>query len=695
MGSNNAAIDYTDPTGPGFPRFGCISADNDELLPVTPADQLRRISLTAALIPLCNNFGLTHLADGNVEVPWNLLHHSTLKSSMGGTRSVKFTPELHANYLLREWNNHVDLNDENIIASIPSFVAATTAIKEDIRITVRKYLQLWIFQQFKKVCSHIQIGDIQHVTHYKNALDFVGHSIKAYFVMRAVMIDIKFSFSCSRNKNVLIGFFMAHRKMVIIERPTHTLPGIMNFTGRFIASQLDDLSSRFFTRYGHDALSGGCKWETNFNKGRNKRRSTIPPIHFPLLNNFHHLSGGRNNIHNPAVSHGASLSANPAYFRSSNDDGCTNGVNLSTGPGRFTDPANGLIYESYINSVTNNMQQCPPRNYIPNNNANPNSTTPPSVQEPTTAGSNTVIAEANIPINPTGRIDSSLITDAVTNANPTAVVVTGSVQKEVVPVGKAPGGIDETVDADKVATPTLSPGTSLVAKTPPVSTKNVPLATPDSSVITEAVTNANPTAVPVTGSAQTEVASLATPGNRIDEMVKADKVATHKSVTPPSICLSDPPPKNKRTLNKSYKVALPIPPKKTPIVSYCSNQDNHPDWICNYSDLKLKGKADLVYYGITGRSHQHSFVPGICGNPGDRCLLPNKEASVASFMQTKVPSLHVCEYCIAFANPTEEQSEYTPPFFLCHNCHADVILDSHPNLEAPVITRGGSRRRCS
>ena len=693
MGSNNAAIDYTDPTGPGFPRFGCISADNDELLPVTPADQLRRISLTAALIPLCNNFGLTHLADGNVEVPWNLLHHSTLKSSMGGTRSVKFTPELHANYLLREWNNHVDLNDENIIASIPSFVAATTAIKEDIRITVRKYLQLWIFQQFKKVCSHIQIGDIQHVTHYKNALDFVGHSIKAYFVMRAVMIDIKFSFSCSRNKNVLIGFFMAHRKMVIIERPTHTLPGIMNFTGRFIASQLDDLSSRFFTRYGHDALSGGCKWETNFNKGRNKRRSTIPPIHFPLLNNFHHLSGGRNNIHNPAVSHGASLSAIPGSFRSLHDDGCNNDANPFTG--RFTyPPTNDMIYESFINSATNNMQQHPPPNYIPNN-ANPNSATPPTVQKPTTAGNNTVIAKANIPINPTGRIDSSLITDAVTNANPTAVVVTGSVQKEVVPVGKAPGGIDETVDADKVATPTLSPGTSLVAKTPPVSTKNVPLATPDSSVITEAITNANPTAVPVTGSAQTEVASLATPGNRIDEMVKADKVATHKSVTPPSICLSDPPPKNKRTLNKSYKVALPIPPKKTPIVSYCSNQDNHPDWICNYSDLKLKGKADLVYYGITGRSHQHSFVPGICGNPGDRCLLPNKEASVASFMQTKVPSLHVCEYCIAFANPTEEQSEYTPPFFLCHNCHADVILDSHPNLEAPVITRGGSRRRCS
>jgi hypothetical protein len=694
MGSNNAAIDYTDPTGPGFPRFGCISADNDELLPVTPADQLRRISLTAALIPLCNNFGLTHLADGNVEVPWNLLHHSTLKSSMGGTRSVKFTPELHANYLLREWNNHVDLNDENIIASIPSFVAATTAIKEDIRITVRKYLQLWIFQQFKKVCSHIQIGDIQHVTHYKNALDFVGHSIKAYFVMRAVMIDIKFSFSCSRNKNVLIGFFMAHRKMVIIERPTHTLPGIMNFTGRFISSQLDDLSSRFFTRYGHDALSGGCKWETNFNKGRNKRRSTIPPIHFPLLNNFHHLSGGRNNIHNPAVSHGASLPAIPGSFRSLHDDGRNNDANPLTG--RFTYPrTNGMIYESHINSATNNMQQYPPRNYIPNNNGNPNSTTPPTVKEPTTAGSNTVIAEANIPFNPTGPIDSSLSTDAVTNANPTAVVVTASAPTEVVPVVTAPGGIDETVDADKVATPTLSPGTSSVAKTPPVSTKNVPLATPESSLITEAVTNANPTAVPVTATVQTEVASLATPGNRIDEMVEADKVATTKSVTPPSICLSDPPPKKKRTFNKSYKGAFPIPPKKTPIVSYCSNQDNHPDWICNYSDLKLKGKADLVYYGITGRSHQHSLVPGICGNPGDRCLLPNKEASVASFMQTKVPSLHVCEYCIAFANPTEEQSEYTPPFFLCHNCHADVILDSHPNLKPPVKTRGGSRRRCS
>jgi hypothetical protein len=45
MGSNSAAIDYTDPTGPGFPLFGSISADNDELLPVTPADQLAKIDL--------------------------------------------------------------------------------------------------------------------------------------------------------------------------------------------------------------------------------------------------------------------------------------------------------------------------------------------------------------------------------------------------------------------------------------------------------------------------------------------------------------------------------------------------------------------------------------------------------------------------------------------------------------------------
>jgi hypothetical protein len=134
----------------------------------------------------------------------------------------------------------------------------------------------------------------------------------------------------------------------------------------------------------------------------------------------------------------------------------------------------------------------------------------------------------------------------------------------------------------------------------------------------------------------------------------------------------------KRKLNLSIK---------EPVSSFCSNQNNHPEKLCDY-DCLIKEDA-LKYYGITGDSDKYGEPP-ICGNQSSKCCLPKKESWKESFSKKK-PNLFVCKYCIAIAHGIE--NNYTPPFFLCEKCHADVNLGTHPHL-ATIPTTRNRRRRC-
>jgi hypothetical protein len=283
--ANLFKVDYTDPTfglEPPLPLF--IVTDTD-MLPPSACDILRRQDHTKDIIVFIKLFNLP-FQGGVVWVPYHLLHHKSLKTSL----KIKglYNGLRHGQYLFQCYCPNLDITKEEVIKQIDSFVELTAEISSDLKLNIRGYLRRWIFKFFEVCCVHIDVVDTQDVKCFDDAMNHVGRDIKAWYVLRHAIDVVKASMSYPRNRKVLIGFVMSHRNMDIIVNKSKK---VQNFAERLIKSTVGGISEAFDNRWGK-SLGPGCVWEEKKFKVKTVHTRaypifTRPPQHVPCGMAFH------------------------------------------------------------------------------------------------------------------------------------------------------------------------------------------------------------------------------------------------------------------------------------------------------------------------------------------------------------------------------------------------------------------------
>jgi hypothetical protein len=141
-------VDYTDPTfglEPPIPLF--IVTDTD-MIPPSACDILRRHDHTKDIIFYIKLFNLPVSGNGGVVwVPYHLLHHKSLKTSLKITGL--YNGLRHGQYIFQYFCPNIDITKEDVIKQIDRFVELTAEISADLKLNIRGYLRRhWIFQFF-------------------------------------------------------------------------------------------------------------------------------------------------------------------------------------------------------------------------------------------------------------------------------------------------------------------------------------------------------------------------------------------------------------------------------------------------------------------------------------------------------------------------------------------------------------------
>jgi hypothetical protein len=132
---------------------------------------------------------------GVVWVPYHLLHHKLLKTSLKITGL--YSGLRHGQYIFQYYCPNLDITKEAVIKQIDSFVELTAEISSDLKLNIRGYLRHWIFQFFEECCDHIDMVDTQVVKCFDDDMNHVGQDIKAWYVLRHA-IDVVNSFHVIR-----------------------------------------------------------------------------------------------------------------------------------------------------------------------------------------------------------------------------------------------------------------------------------------------------------------------------------------------------------------------------------------------------------------------------------------------------------------------------------------------------------------
>ena len=703
------AIDYhhnpTTAVGVTMPTMPAVTREAGNLLPPDSNDIARR---TQATLYLSQMVWLN--LETNIHhqwcVPWNLLHHKTLKTICGVGTGAK----AHAQYLFRLFNPGADTDTHESQTLIHDFIRITNEISNDIKKDTKNYVQLTIYRLFTTSCIYLGLLPRPEVSNFANAIkSYVPSCLKACQIMKYAIQHVKDAFKFDNNKNTLVHFLMEHRNMCIIPReptPVYTFPI------RLVHSVCDDISSTFNQKFGA-VLRPHCKWEVVFLRSRGIIRKIQSP------------SSNRRvlprSTFNARVIHRTSLNQSPA----------------TSTPVKQETPISDIAASaaSLGLSASSGFLFTPPSFPPPNEVSPPTTSTPP----PVAAAEVAAAAFAETKVAAAQKVPDAAVAAQILAAKAAAaadheakvaavhkvaaeqeaaaaaqILLAATEKKTIDDANKAIAEqavcdrkaqeadlLEKTILAEELAAAQKA-AAEKEKKDEATAAKKVAAA---QKAAAEKKKKGEATAAKKEAAAQKAAAEKKTKVDAAkallvktkseEELAATEKAAAEKKIVDDAtaVRLAAAPKKKVATKKKTKEAskAQSNPSTTTPPpASYCSNQDNHPDKICNYSDLKLKAKGDLVFYGITGSS-RWSSVSGICGNPGNSCMLRNKEASTAAFLQTKVPSLYVCEYCITVANPTEEKLDYTPPFFLCKTCYHDVTLKKHPKLDAPKSTRRGGR----
>ena len=681
------SIDYdnnpTTAVGVTMPTMPAVTREAGNLLPPDSNDIARR---TQATLYLSQMVWLNLETNIHLQwcVPWNLLHHKTLKTICGVGTGAK----AHAQYLFRLFNPGADTDTHESQTLIHDFIRITNEISDDIKKDTKNYVQLTIYRLFTTSCAYLGLLPRPEVSNFANAIkSYVPSCLKACQIMKYAIQHVKDAFKFDNNKNTLVHFLMEHRNMCIIPReptPVYTFPI------RLVHSVCDDISSTFNQKFGA-VLQPHCKWEVVFLRSRGIIRKIQSP------------SSNRRvlprSTFNARVIHRTSLNQSPA----------------TSTPVKQETPISDIAASaaSLGLSASSGFLFTPPSFPPPNEVSPPTTSTPPPVAAAEVAAAafaeTKVAAAQKVPdAAVAAQILAAKAAAAADHEAKVAAVHKVAAEQEAAAAAQILLAATEkkTIDdankasAEQAVCDRKAQEADLLEKT--ILAEELAAA---QKAAAEKKKKGEATAAKKEAAAQKAAAEKKTKVDAAkallvktkseEELAATEKAAAEKKIVDDAtaVRLAAAPKKKVATKKKTKEAskAQSNPSTTTPPpASYCSNQDNHPDKICNYSDLKLKAKGDLVFYGITGSS-RWSSVSGICGNPGNSCMLRNKEASTASFLQTKVPSLYVCEYCITVTNPTEEKLDYTPPFFLCKTCYHDVTLKKHPKLDAPKSTRRGGR----
>jgi len=703
------SIDYdnnpTTAVGVTMPTMPAVTREAGNLLPPDSNDIARRTQATLHL-SLMVWLNLETNIHHQWCVPWNLLHHKTLKTICGVGTGAK----AHAQYLFRLFNPGADTDTHESQTLIHDFIRITNEISNDIKKDTKNYVQLTIYRLFTTSCIYLGLLPRPEVSNFANAIkSYVPSCLKACQIMKYAIQHVKDAFKFDNNKNTLVHFLMEHRNMCIIPReptPVYTFPI------RLVHSVCDDISSTFNQKFGA-VLQPHCKWEVVFLRSRGIIRKIQSP------------SSNRRvlprSTFNARVIHRTSLNQSPA----------------TSTPVKQETPISDIAASaaSLGLSASSGFLFTPPSFPPPNEVSPPTTSTPP----PVAAAEVAAAAFAETKVAAAQKVPDAAVAAQILAAKAAAaadheakvaavhkvaaeqeaaaaaqILLAATEKKTIDDANKASAEqavcdrkaqeadlLEKTILAEELAAAQKA-AAEKEKKDEATAAKKEAAA---QKAAAEKKKKGEATAAKKEAAAQKAAAEKKTKVDAAkallvktkseEELAATEKAAAEKKIVDDAtaVRLAAAPKKKVATKKKTKEAskAQSNPSTTTPPpASYCSNQDNHPDKICNYSDLKLKAKGDLVFYGITGSS-RWSSVSGICGNPGNSCMLRNKEASTAAFLQTKVPSLYVCEYCITVANPTEEKLDYTPPFFLCKTCYHDVTLKKHPKLDAPKSTRRGGR----
>jgi hypothetical protein len=85
---------------------------------------------------------------GVVWIPYHLLHHKSLKTSLKITGL--YNGLRHVQYIFQYYSPNLDITKEDVIKQIDSFVELTAGISSDLKLNIRGYLRHWIFQFFEE-----------------------------------------------------------------------------------------------------------------------------------------------------------------------------------------------------------------------------------------------------------------------------------------------------------------------------------------------------------------------------------------------------------------------------------------------------------------------------------------------------------------------------------------------------------------
>jgi hypothetical protein len=263
-------VNYTNPllgADPPIPSF-VLSENEKNSLPPDGSDILRRQELTKDIIKYeCFNFPTSD--NGVVSVPYHILHHKSLKTLLKITGNYNVTR--HCEYIFRSLCPNLNFSQEDVIQQIQKFGELTSEISADICLSLRGYYHLWIFNYFIQCCDLISMIKRPDVCNYADAFKYAGHDIKACYVLLHAINEVGRTInSYPRNKELLVGWVMEHRKMVIVKHPTKT---VQFFPVRLVRSCYRGIIDSFTGKYG-TKFGPNCKWEI--------RRFRISAPSFPL-----------------------------------------------------------------------------------------------------------------------------------------------------------------------------------------------------------------------------------------------------------------------------------------------------------------------------------------------------------------------------------------------------------------------------
>ena len=295
-------LDYdnnpTTAVGVTMPTMAAVTREAGNLLPPDSNDIARR---TQATLYLSQMVWLN--LETNIHhqwcVPWNLLHHKTLKTICGVGTGAK----AHAQYLFRLFNPGADNTDTDESKTlIHDFIRITNEISNDIKKDTKNYVQLTIYRLFTTSCIYLGLTPRPEVSNFANAIkSYVPGCLKACQIMKYAIQQVKDAFKFDNNKNTLVHFLMEHRNMCIIPReptPVYTFPI------RLVHSVCDDISSTFNSKFGA-LLRPHCKWDVAFLRSRGIIRKIQSPSNRRVIprSSFNARAAHRMSLHNsPATS---------------------------------------------------------------------------------------------------------------------------------------------------------------------------------------------------------------------------------------------------------------------------------------------------------------------------------------------------------------------------------------------------------